>query len=144
MITNSTPRNDLAWLLDELVEVPHVECAVVLSTDGLVVQKSTALSREWAEVLAAGACSLYSLATGTGRHFDTGPVQQAIVEYSNRTLFVAEAGQNARLAVLCRQAVDMGTVAYEMGRLVSRLGELLGTELRAGAPMIQDQSRRDA
>jgi predicted regulator of Ras-like GTPase activity (Roadblock/LC7/MglB family) len=73
---------------------------------------------------------LYSVAAGTGRRFDSGRVQQAIVEYQDRTLFVAAAGHNARLAVLCEQAVDMGTVAYEMSRLVTRIGEYLGTQAR--------------
>lgn len=129
MIQSSS--HNLAWLLDNLVEVPHVVHAVVLSTDGLVVQKSTALRQDAADLLAAGASSLYSVAAGTGRHFESGPVQQAVIEYQDQTLFVAAAGQNARLAVVCEQAVDMGTVAYEMSRLVTRIGEYLGTGARS-------------
>jgi len=130
-VTNSTSHNDLAWMLDDLVEVPHVVSAVVLSTDGLIVQRSTSLVQDAAEILAAGASSMYSVAAGTGRRFNSGPVQQVVIEYLDQTLFVAAAGQNARLAVLCEQAVDMGTVAYEMGRLVTRIGEYLGTKARA-------------
>src|SRR6266540_3781263 len=118
-------------MLDDLVEVPHVVSAVVLSTDGLIVQRSTSLVQDAAEILAAGASSMYSVAAGTGRRFNSGPVQQVVIEYLDQTLFVAAAGQNARLAVLCEQAVDMGTVAYEMGRLVTRIGEYLGTKARA-------------
>ena len=132
-MTNSTSHNDLAWMLDDLVEVPHVVSAVVLSTDGLIVQRSTALLQDAAEILAAGASSMYSVAAGTGRRFNSGPVQQVVIEYLDQTLFVAAAGQNARLAVLCEQAVDMGTVAYEMGRLVTRIGEYLGTKARTTA-----------
>ena len=129
-MTNSTSHNDLAWMLDDLVEVPHVVSAVVLSTDGLIVQRSTSMLQDAAEILAAGASSMYSVAAGTGRRFNSGPVQQVVIEYLDQTLFVAAAGQNARLAVLCEQAVDMGTVAYEMGRLVTRIGEYLGTKAR--------------
>jgi predicted regulator of Ras-like GTPase activity (Roadblock/LC7/MglB family) len=132
-VTNSTSHNDLAWMLDDLVEVPHVVSAVVLSTDGLIVQRSTSLLQDAAEILAAGASSMYSVAAGTGRRFNSGPVQQVVIEYLDQTLFVAAAGQNARLAVLCEQAVDMGTVAYEMGRLVTRIGEYLGTKARTVA-----------
>lgn len=120
-------------MLDDLVEVPNVVYALVLSTDGLIVQKSTSLPQDAAELLAAGASSLHSVAAGTGRRFDSGSVQQVIVEYDGQTLFVATAGQNARLAVLCEQAVDMGTVAYEMSRLVTRIGEYLGAEARRTA-----------
>jgi predicted regulator of Ras-like GTPase activity (Roadblock/LC7/MglB family) len=130
---NSISRNNLGWLLDELVEVPHVVSAVVLSTDGLIIQKSTQLAHDMADVIAAAASSLHSLARGAGLHFDSGPVQQVIVEYRDKTLFIAEAGHNARLAVVCEQAVDMGTVAYEMSRLVTRIGEFLGTGDRGSA-----------
>jgi predicted regulator of Ras-like GTPase activity (Roadblock/LC7/MglB family) len=138
-VTNSTSHNSLAWMLDDLVQVPHVVYAVVLSTDGLIMQKSTSLPRDAADLLAAGASSLYSVAAGTGRRFASGPVQQVIVEYDDRTLFLAAAGQNARLAVLCEQAVDMGTVAYEMGRMVTRIGEYLGTQARAAALTVNGQ-----
>jgi predicted regulator of Ras-like GTPase activity (Roadblock/LC7/MglB family) len=126
-------RSDLTWTLDELGKVPNVLHAIVLSADGLIIQKSTLLSRDDAEPLAAAAASLYSLAAGIGRRFDSGPVQQMITEYHDQTLFIAAAGHNARLAVVCDQAVDMGTVAYEMSRLVTRIGQYLGSDARAGA-----------
>ncbi|MEH0934542.1 roadblock/LC7 domain-containing protein [Micromonospora psammae] len=138
-MTNSTGRNDLTWMLDGLVEVPDVLYAVVLSTDGLIVQKSTSLPQDAAELLAAGASSLHSVAAGMGRRFDSGVVQQVIIEYLGQTLFVAAAGQNARLAVLCEQGVDMGTVAYEMSRLVTRIGEYLGSEARAAGLASDDR-----
>lgn len=129
-MTDSISQN-LTWLLDDLVAMPHVISAVVLSTDGLVVQKSTSLPQDTADPLAAGASSLYSVAAGTGRPLGSGPVDQVVIEYRDHTLFVAAAGQNARLAVVCEQAVDMGTVAYEMSRLVTRIGEYLGTQARS-------------
>jgi predicted regulator of Ras-like GTPase activity (Roadblock/LC7/MglB family) len=120
-----TSQNDLTWMLDELAAVPDVLYAVVVSADGLVVQKSTSLAQDAAELLAAGASSLHSVAAGTGRRLASGPV-----EYQEHTLFIASAGENARLAVVCNADVDMGTVAYEMGRLVTRIGRYLGTEAR--------------
>jgi predicted regulator of Ras-like GTPase activity (Roadblock/LC7/MglB family) len=134
-VTNSKPYNDLTWMLDDLVQVPDVVYAVVLSADGLIIQKSTSLPQDQAELLAAGASSLHSVAAGVGRRFEGGgPVQQVIIEYQSQTLFIAAAGNNARLAVLCEQTVDMGTVAYEMSRLVTRIGEYLGSEARIATP----------
>ncbi|KWV31429.1 MULTISPECIES: roadblock/LC7 domain-containing protein [Micromonospora] len=138
-MTHSASQNDLTWILDDLVEVPDVVYAVVLSTDGLIVQKSTSLPQDAGELLAAGASSLHSIAAGMGRRFDSGPVQQVIIEYEGRTLFVAAAGQNARLAVLCEQSVDMGTVAYEMSRLVTRIGDYLGSEARLDSGTLVDR-----
>lgn len=132
-MTKSTSQNDLGWMLDDLIQIPHVIYAVVLSTDGMIVKKSMSLPQDVAEILAAGASSMYSVAAGTGRRVDSGPVEQVIVEYAEQTLFIAAAGQNARLAVVCEQAVDMGTVAYETSRLVTRIGEFLGTDARPAA-----------
>lgn len=137
-MTRLDMQNNLAWMLDDLVGIPHVAYAVVLSTDGLIIQKSSLLPHDIAEILAAGASSMYSVAAGTGRRFDSGPVQQVVIEYQGRTMFIAEAGQNARLAVLCDEAVDLGTVAYEMGRLVTRIGEYLGTTPRVAAVPIDN------
>ena len=131
-MTNSSSI-DLPWMLDDLVEVPQVISVVVLSTDGLIVQKSTAMRQDLAEILAAGASSMYSVAAGTGRHFGSGPVQQVVIEYGEHTLFIAAAGQNARLAVLCEQDVDMGMVAYEVSRLVTRIGDYLSAPARPGS-----------
>jgi predicted regulator of Ras-like GTPase activity (Roadblock/LC7/MglB family) len=132
-VTNPIAPTDLPWMLDDLVEVPHVSSVVVLSTDGLIVQKSSFLSQDLAEILAAGASSMYSVAAGTGRRFESGPVHQVVIEYGDSTLFIAAAGQNARLAVLCGENVDMGMVAYEVSRLVTRIGDYLGTGARVAA-----------
>ncbi|MFI7598154.1 roadblock/LC7 domain-containing protein [Actinoplanes sp. NPDC049681] len=128
-----TAHNDLTWMLDELTAVDQVLHALVLSTDGLVVQKSRSLAQDAAELLAAAASSLYSVGAGVGRRFDGGPVDQIVVEFHDRTLFIASAGENARLAVIGDQEVDMGTVAYEMGRLVTRIGQYLGAQRRTTA-----------
>ncbi len=130
-MTHPASSIDLPWMLDDLVEVPQVVSVVVLSTDGLIVQKSTSMQQDFAEILAAGASSMYSVAAGTGRHFKSGPVQQVVIEFGEHTLFIAAAGQNARLAVLCEQDVDMGMVAYEVSRLVTRIGDYLSAPARS-------------
>ncbi|MFY1689588.1 roadblock/LC7 domain-containing protein [Plantactinospora sp. WMMB782] len=126
----STERPDLAWMLQNLLRVPGVVHALVLSADGLPMQPSLSLAQDQADLLAAGASSLHSVAAGIGRQFTSGPVRQAVIEYDEHTLFVADAGPNARLAVVCEQIVDMGTVAFEMSRLVASMGENLGTDMR--------------
>ncbi|WP_330284391.1 roadblock/LC7 domain-containing protein [Streptomyces sp. NBC_00588] len=125
---------ELDWLLDDLVlrrsEVRH---AVVLSNDGLAVGASTELRREDAEHLAAVASGFHSLAKGAGRHFDTGAVRQTLVEMDDGFLFVAAAGDGSCLAVLTAVNADIGLVAYEMARLVKRVGEHLCTPTRVAA-----------
>ncbi|MET9696821.1 roadblock/LC7 domain-containing protein [Streptomyces sp. NPDC006529] len=122
---------ELDWLLDDLVvrirEVRHV---VVLSNDGLAVGASSALGREDAEHLAAVACGFHSLAKGAGRHFHAGGVRQTMVEMDEGFLFVAAAGDGSCLAVLSGAGADIGLIAYEMARLVKRVGEHLYTPSR--------------
>ncbi|WEO98904.1 roadblock/LC7 domain-containing protein [Streptomyces sp. FXJ1.172] len=123
---------ELDWLLDDLVmRVSEVRHAVVLSNDGLAVGASTGLVREDAEHLAAVASGFHSLAKGTGRHFGAGGVRQTMVEMDDAFLFVAAAGDGSCLAVLTAVTADIGLVAYEMARLVKRVGEHLYTPPRA-------------
>ncbi|NGN67524.1 roadblock/LC7 domain-containing protein [Streptomyces sp. A7024] len=125
---------ELDWLLDDMVaRVSEAQHAVVLSNDGLAVGASATLSREDAEHLAAVASGFHSLAKGAGRHFNAGSVRQTMVEMDDGFLFVAAAGAGSCLAVLATAEADMGLIAYEMARLVKRVGEHLQTPPRAAA-----------
>ncbi|MFJ4986525.1 roadblock/LC7 domain-containing protein [Streptomyces sp. NPDC088732] len=134
MIDASNRSGELDWLLDDLTErVAQVRHAVVLSGDGLAVGASRGLSREDAEHLAAVASGFHSLAKGAGRHFDAGAVRQTMVELDHGFLFVAAAGEGSCLAVFTTAGADVGLIAYEMARLVKRVGEHLQTPPRLGA-----------
>ncbi|MFJ8542289.1 roadblock/LC7 domain-containing protein [Streptomyces sp. NPDC093586] len=125
---------ELDWLLDDMVlRVSEVRHAVVLSNDGLAVGASTGLGREDAEHLAAVSSGFHSLAKGAGRHFGAGGVRQTMVEMDDAFLFVAAAGDGSCLAVLTTVTADIGLVAYEMARLVRRVGEHLHTPPRTAA-----------
>ncbi|MFF0431309.1 roadblock/LC7 domain-containing protein [Streptomyces sp. NPDC004327] len=122
---------ELDWLLDDLaLRVREVRHTVVLSNDGLAVGSSSGLSREDAEHLAAIASGFNSLAKGAGRQFHAGGVRQTMVEMDDGFLFVAAAGDGSCLAVLSGAHADIGLIAYEMARLVKRVGEHLHTPPR--------------
>ncbi|MFC5804267.1 roadblock/LC7 domain-containing protein [Streptomyces formicae] len=122
---------DLNWLLEELVaQVAEVKHAVVLSGDGLPVGTSKELTRDDGERFAAIASGFHSLAKGTGRHFRAGRVVQTLVELEDGFLFVVAAGEGSCLAVFSDADADVGLVAYEMARLVKRVGAHLGTPAR--------------
>lgn len=134
MIGTSHRSGELDWLLDELTDrVAHVRHCVVLSNDGLAVGASRGLTREDAEHLAAVASGFHSLAKGAGRHFDAGQVRQTMVELDRGFLFVAAAGEGSCLAVFTTETADVGLIAYEMARLVKRVGEHLHTPPRRAA-----------
>lgn len=125
---------DLTWLLDEFGANPGVVHAMVLSADGIKIQKSSSLTDEESEVLSASASALYSLAGGSGERFGSGPVGQVLIEYQGKqghVLLIVAAGRNARLAVLCDSTADLGSMGYATARLVRQVGQVMGTELRA-------------
>lgn len=125
---------DVTWLVNDLVDrVAHVQQAVVLSHDGLLIAKSTGLSREDAEHLSAVAAGMHGLARGAGRRFDRGTVRQTIVEMEAGFLFVTAGGNGACLGVLSSEDADVGLIAYEMEMLVARVGQYLSTPVRAAA-----------
>jgi len=132
MPPSSDAGGELGWLLDEMVAgVPAVRHAVILSTDGLAVAVSAGLSREDGEHLAAVASGFHSLAKGAGRHFGVGAARQTMVEFDGGFLFVVAAGGGTCLAVFSGPDCDVGLVAYEMARLVRRVGEHLFAAPRA-------------
>ncbi|WP_055470773.1 roadblock/LC7 domain-containing protein [Streptomyces pathocidini] len=86
-----------------------------------------------AERFAAIASGFHSLAKGAGRHFRAGGVIQTMVELEDGFLFVVAAGDGSCLAVFTDANADVGLVAYEMARLVDRVGEHLHTPYRQEA-----------
>ncbi|MFI7671654.1 roadblock/LC7 domain-containing protein [Nocardia sp. NPDC049526] len=129
-MTSSTP-GDLNWLLDDLVDRLAGACyAVVLSTDGLLLGRSTTISREDAEHFAAMSSTLYGLARSAGSRFDGGSVRQAVIELDRAVMFVTSAGDNACLALQAAETANLGMVAYEMNITVQRVGTYLSTPAR--------------
>ncbi|MFI6094705.1 roadblock/LC7 domain-containing protein [Lentzea sp. NPDC051213] len=130
--------NELNWLLDDLVgRVTGARHAVVLSADGLLLARSSELSKDDSDHLSAMASAFQSLARGTGRHFGGGQVRQTIVEMEHAHLFVTAAGQGACLAVVGEEEADLGVIAYEMNMLVKRVGAYLSSAPRvATAPVL--------
>jgi predicted regulator of Ras-like GTPase activity (Roadblock/LC7/MglB family) len=123
------------WMLDGLVGATGAKYAVVLSTDGLVIQKSAAIGKDEADALAALASSLSSVTTAVSDRFSGGPVRQTFVEMADQYLVLTGAGTNARLAVIAGGDVDLGLVGYEMNRLVKKVGQHLGTAVRNPATL---------
>ncbi|KJS55537.1 roadblock/LC7 domain-containing protein [Streptomyces rubellomurinus] len=119
-----TTTPDLGWLLADIIAVPHVQHAVVVSSDGLEIGRSARIAREDAERLAAACSGLQSLARGVADGFggQGSTTRQIVVEYGGGYLFIVAAGAGAHLAVVTGDAVDAGLVAYQMQMMVERIG----------------------
>lgn len=126
---------DLQWMLNELVDsVPGTLHTAVVSGDGLLLQRSNTLSKDQADSLAAAVSSQYSVAKSPALIFGSGPVQQIVVQYSDSYLLITDAGHNAYLAAYTSSEVDMGTITFEMNRLVDRVGQYLQAADRGAVP----------
>jgi predicted regulator of Ras-like GTPase activity (Roadblock/LC7/MglB family) len=129
-----TGARDLDWLLNDLlVKVPGATGAALLSADGLLISRSSSLSRDEGDHLAAVASAFQSLAKGAGQQFGGGSARQTIVELDNAFLVITAAGYGACLALLATVEVDLGLVAYELNLLVKQVGVYLSAAPRAAA-----------
>ncbi|KAA9161650.1 roadblock/LC7 domain-containing protein [Amycolatopsis acidicola] len=135
-VEQKTRTPDLDWLLDDFVDrVAPIDRAVLLSADGLLMGRSRELSEEDGEHLAAMASAFQSLSRGAARHFRGGGVRQTLVEMDEAFLFVMATGNGSCLATLASDDADLGLVAYEMNRLVKRVGVAMSAPARAaGVP----------
>ena len=132
-------KPDLNWLLDDVVSrVVGAQNAIVLSADGLLLGKSAGMSKDDSDQLSAIASSLQSLAKGVSRQFNRGQVLQNMIEMERGYLFVSAAGQGACLAVLAADSVDVEMIAYEMNRLVTRVGDYLASAPRDAARLLRE------
>jgi predicted regulator of Ras-like GTPase activity (Roadblock/LC7/MglB family) len=113
---------DINWMLNDFVaRIPQIEKAVVLTRDGLATGASGVLVQDDAERLAAIAAGFHSLACGAAAYLTVGDVRQIIVEMAGTFLFVTAAGGNGCVAVVAKDTVDLGLIAYETALFVKRV-----------------------
>lgn len=139
MNEHGNAKPDLNWLLDDVVNrVVGAQNAIVLSADGLLLGRSAGMSKDDSDQLSAIASSLQSLAKGVSKQFARGRVLQNMIEMELGYLFVSAAGQGACLAVLAEESVDVEMIAYEMNRLVKRVGDYLASAPREAAHALRE------
>ncbi|TQN32488.1 hypothetical protein FHX37_2448 [Haloactinospora alba] len=128
----SESAENFTWLVSNFVsEVPGVEHAIVVSSDGLLLTASRDFPEEYAEQLSAIASGLQSLADGTARMFSKGESEQLILRMKHGHLFVMSISDGSSLAVLTSSDADMKIVAYQMTLLVESAGHALTPQLRS-------------
>ncbi|MGF1596669.1 MAG: roadblock/LC7 domain-containing protein [Acidimicrobiales bacterium] len=132
MTALSTQANNVNFLVNNFVEqVPGVNEAVVVSSDGLPIAASNGLDRDGVDRFAAVSSGLIGLAYGAAGRFGGGAVTEVIVEMEHAFLFVTGISDGSLLATMADANCDVGLVAYEMAVLVGKTGDVLTPELRA-------------
>jgi predicted regulator of Ras-like GTPase activity (Roadblock/LC7/MglB family) len=131
MAALSQQASNINWLVNNFVDrVSGVTEAVVVSSDGLPMAKSSGLDRDAADRFAAVASGLIGLAYGAAGRFGGGAVHEVVIEMENCFIFVTGISDGSCLAVVASAACDVGLVGYEMALLVEKVGPVLTPELR--------------
>ncbi|MET9484540.1 roadblock/LC7 domain-containing protein [Streptomyces sp. NPDC006638] len=129
-----TTDEPMSWVLEPLMDIPHVRHGVVLASDGLVQGRSTNLPRVDAEGASAMLAGIISSSRGLLGAFagSDGPedVRQVVVEGHHGYVFLTGAGRNAVIAVYTDTGVDLGVVAHEVQVQVKKLGRAMSTPAR--------------
>lgn len=125
---------DSSWMLELIRAVRGVRHVVVLSSDGLLRVRTEHTPLEVADKLAAACAGLASLGHGISKEFGAGAgARQVMVEFDGGFLFVRNAGDGSRLAVVTEAVIDPALVAQQMQAQVLLIGErTLSTPTRTG------------
>ncbi len=122
----SRDKGDTAWVLDPILEIPHVRAAVLLTRDGLISGYSDALSQASAERVAAiigtvqGACRTAAAAFADK---DTAQMRQVVIESDHGYILVAPTAHGTCVAAYGDTEVRLDLLAHRVHSQVARLGE---------------------
>lgn len=112
------------WMIDEVTTVRGVQHVVVATSDGIATARSEETGQDAAERLAATCAGLFSLGSSVAREFGPGDhVDQVMVDFGEGFLFVRQAGDGSRLAVLTDRSVDPRVIAQQMQAQVLKIGQ---------------------
>ncbi|GHB77912.1 hypothetical protein GCM10010331_76920 [Streptomyces xanthochromogenes] len=124
--------DNLSWMLEDALQIPHALHAVLISADGLQMSRTAEIDRGDADKVAAAVSGLQSLSRAVG--FFCGEHgtnwRQTLIEFDGGWVFLNAAGGGSYLAVAASVEVDMQDITYRMQQLVSRLGKAMSTGLR--------------
>jgi uncharacterized protein len=118
------------WMLNHFVkETAGVTDSVAVSSDGLLMARSSTLDAAGADQVAAIISGFVSLGQGATRCFDFDELQQVIIAMKGGYLFVTAMGTAGCLGVVAAPRCDIGNIGYQMALLVERAGAMLTPEL---------------
>lgn len=120
------------WLLRNFVEeTAGVTDAVAVSSDGVLIARSSSLTSDEGEHLCAIIAGCSSLAQATDDAMGAGGLERVIIAMNEGFLFVSAIADGSCLGVVATRDCDVGSVGYQTTELVGRAGGLLNPALRA-------------
>ena len=128
----TAPAQGLQQMIGEFAaQRTEVVAAVLGSGDGLLITRTEDMDRDHADELAAVACGLVSIVSGsTARMFGDDRVELATARLTHRTLLVAPVADGSVLAVIATADADVEPTGEAMADLTGRIGKVLTAEIR--------------
>ena len=125
-------KPDLSWVLNDVLQVRGARHAILVSADGLLLERSTDIGRDDAESMAAAISSMQSLSRVLAPFVAAGRGQwdQTLIEYDGGWIFLIAAGSEAYLAASAAKDVDMEAMSFRMQQQVSALRKTMSTSPR--------------
>ncbi|MEV7731597.1 roadblock/LC7 domain-containing protein [Streptomyces sp. NPDC088921] len=129
---SDTRSNTLGWLLDkQLGCVEGVRYAVLMSSDGLLKARTTAISQDDGEKFAALTAALRAAGKAWDEFTGGQGMRQVLIESIGCFGLTTTAGKNTMLSVCTTGPhADIGLISHQMAQLAVQLGEQMGTAER--------------
>ncbi|GAA2679111.1 roadblock/LC7 domain-containing protein [Actinoplanes palleronii] len=114
------------WLLGSFAtKTAGVQEAVVVSSDGLLMARSSKREQADSDRLAAVVSGMASLAGGAGEWYRLGALNRVVVDIAEGYLVITSISRGSMLGVVASRAANLATVAYEMTLFGTRAGATL-------------------
>jgi uncharacterized protein len=114
------------WLLGTFTtRTAGVEVAIAVSSDGLLMAKSSKRDLAGPDRLAAVVSGMTSLAGGASEWYRLGSLNRVVVDLADGYLLVTAISRGSVLGVIASRTANLSTVAYEMTLFGTRAGMTL-------------------
>jgi len=114
------------WLLGSFAtRTSGVQEAIVVSSDGLLMAKSSTREQGDSDRLAAVVSGMTSLSAGASDWYGLGALNRVIVDLADGFLVITAISRGSALGVVASRSANLGTVAYEMTLFGTRAGASL-------------------
>jgi uncharacterized protein len=128
----TAPAQGLQLMIEQFAaQRTEVDAAVLGSGDGLLITATEQMDRNHADELAAIACGLVSIVSGsTERMFGDDRVTLAAIRLGRRTLLVRPIADGSVLAVVASLDADVDTTGEAMAELADGIHTMLTPHIR--------------
>ena len=115
---------ELNKLLDEIVDGPGISFAMLVSTDGFVVENSTGAS-EAEEIAGSAVSAVLRTLEVIGDDLESGKAEQLLIKYSKGWLVVNVITEDVLLITSLTNRANMGWVRYALKKNKQKIVEKL-------------------